>query len=446
MFASMKHALFFLGLALVVTTATNAQTAIIAGPMVGHVDMREALVWLQTTHAVPVYVEYADSSAPDKRFRTPTQTGIASNMYTLTFRLDSVEPGRTYTYTVVVDGKGIAPSYPTTIRTQPIWKWKKQDPPAATLAIGSCLYINEEGYERGSGGYGSDYEILTAIHTKRPHAMLWLGDNVYLREPDWNSRAGMYKRYAHTRAVRELQPLLASTAHYAIWDDHDFGPNDSDRGWWGKADALQVFKDFWPNPSYGVSDKPGITTSFSLIDVDVFMLDDRYYRAPNNRKDGDRTILGEHQIQWLIEALSSSTATFKIVAVGSQFLTDNLRKECFARMPEERQRIIDLITKNDIKGVLFVSGDIHAAELSKLERSGTYPLYEFTSSSLTAGANKDIEQQSNAYRVPGTAVGKHNFGLISVSGPAKQRVLTLSVHDINGNEIWQRTISETELR
>jgi alkaline phosphatase D len=132
--------------------------------------------------------------------------------------------------------------------------------------------------------------------------------------------------------------------------------------------------------------------------------------------------------------------------VGSQFLTDNLRKECFARMPEERQRIIDLITKNDIKGVMFVSGDIHAAELSRLDRSGTYPLYEFTSSSLTAGANKDIEQQSNAYRVPGTAVGKHNFGLITVSGPAKQRVLTLSVYDKDGNQIWQRAISEAELR
>ena len=108
--------------------------------------------------------------------------------------------------------------------------------------------------------------------------------------------------------------------------------------------------------------------------------------------------------------------------------------------------MIDLITKNDIKGVVFVSGDIHAAELSRLDRSGTYPLYEFTSSSLTAGANKDIEQQSNAYRVPGTAVGKHNFGLITVSGPAKQRVLTLSVYDKDGNQIWQRAISEAELR
>lgn len=443
----MKHVLTLLLVLFAVSfVATAQQPRVAAGPMIGHVDMREALLWVQTTQSVPVQIVYNDTVQPAMRHTTPVQTGSAHSFYTLTFRLDKVEPGKTYAYDVIIDGKAQKFSYPTVFRTQPIWKWRKQDPPSATLAIGSCFYINEEGYERGNGGYGSDYEILTALHAKRPDAMLWLGDNVYLREPDWNSRAGMYKRYAHTRAVAELQPLLASTAHYAIWDDHDFGPNDSDRSWWGKADALQVFKDFWPNPSHGVSDKPGITTSFSLVDVDVFMLDDRYYRSANNRKDGERTILGEHQIQWLIDALSSSTATFKIVAVGSQFLTDNLRKECFARMPLERQRIIDLITQNDIKGVMFVTGDIHAAELSKLDRPGTYPLYEFTSSSLTAGANKDIEQQSNTYRVPGTAVGKHNFGLITVSGPAKQRMLTLAVHDKDGNQVWQRSIREDELR
>ena len=54
---------------------------------------------------------------------------------------------------------------------------------------------------------------------KNPDFMLWLGDNTYLRESDWNSRTGFIKRYPHTRALSELQPLLASTHHYATWDD-----------------------------------------------------------------------------------------------------------------------------------------------------------------------------------------------------------------------------------
>ena len=48
-----------------------------------------------------------------------------------------------------------------------------------------------------------------------------------------------------------MQPLLARTHNYAIWDDHDFGPNDSDRSSAIKAITLEAFKDSWPNPSYG---------------------------------------------------------------------------------------------------------------------------------------------------------------------------------------------------
>ena len=29
-----------------------------------------------------------------------------------------------------------------------------------------------------------------AIHQKKPDFMVWLGDNIYLREPDWSSHSG----------------------------------------------------------------------------------------------------------------------------------------------------------------------------------------------------------------------------------------------------------------
>lgn len=127
-----------------------------------------------------------------------------------------------------------------------------------------------------------------------------------------------------------------------------------------------------------------------------------------------------------------------IIAVGSQFLTDNLRKECFAHMPLERQRIIDLITTNNIQGVLFVSGDIHAAELSRLNREGTYPIYELTTSALTSGSNSGIAEQSNSYRVPRTAYGRHNFGLITITGEQGARILTMRIMDKNGKVVWEK--------
>ncbi len=427
-----------------------AQSLIRSGPMVGHVDMRGAKIFVQTWEEADVRITYRDD-VTGKGLSTATRRTRSEDANAITFELDSVEPGRTYRYNVIVNGTAVDVGVPTTFTSRPIWKWRGANLPTVTLAIGSCHYVNERGYERfdSSGterGYGSDYEIFNAIVAAKPDAMVWLGDNVYLREPDWNTRAGIMKRYSHTRALPESRALFASVPNYATWDDHDYGPNDADRSWWGKKNTLDAFKLFWPNPSYGVMDRPGVTTTFEVADVQVFLLDDRTERSANDRKDGTRTILGDEQIEWLIDALASSTATFKVVAVGSQFLTDNLRKECFSRMPAERQRIIDLITANKIPGVIFATGDIHAAELSRLDRPGTYPLYEITSSSLTAGSNKDINNQSNTYRVPGTAYGAHNFGLISASGPKGSRVLTLRIMDTNGKEVWKRDIAERELR
>ncbi len=93
-----------------------------------------------------------------------------------------------------------------------------------------------------------------------------------------------------------------------------------------------------------------------------------------------------------------------------------------------------------------MSGDIHAAELSRLDRPGTYPLYEFTSSALTAGSNTGIANQPNERRVEGTAYGEHNYGTLSVSGKRKQRVLTCTLYDRRGNVIWTRAINEQDLR
>ncbi len=445
------HAVLFCVLAVVCTTAPLRSQGLAAGPMVGHVDMREARIWVQTKAPTNVFVRYREQGSTAQWKSTLTRTTSPEYGNTAILVADTVEPGRTYEYQVLVNNEPLAFSYPTTFKTQPIWNWRGDDLPSWTMAIGSCFYVNEPGFERfdkdgKERGYGSDYEILTALYKSKPDVMLWLGDNTYLREPDWNSRTGMLRRYSHTRALPELQPLLASTAHYAIWDDHDFGPNNSNRGWWGKDIALEMHKLFWANPTYGTHRMQGIMGSFDMLDVQVFMMDDRYYRSPERRKEGQPGILGMEQVQWLIDGLASSNATFKIIAIGSQFLTSDTTKESFSHHPMERQLILDAITRNNIKGVLFVSGDIHAAELSKLERPGTYPLYEFTSSSLTAGSNTGIANQTNEYRVAGTAYGQHNFGLLTVSGKRKNRVLTLRCMDKEGKEVWKRELKEEELR
>lgn len=442
-------ALILIGIFCSVVDGAGQASLLHSGPMIGHVDMQEARIWLQTTEPATVTMTYRRQDGSGTLYQSAPVRTTWENACTATLIADSVRPGISYAYTIKINGQECRLPYSTTFTTQPIWKWRSDNYPSATLMIGSCFYVNEPGYERYrdgvESGYGSEFEILDAMTRTPSDAMLWLGDNVYLREPDWNSRSGILRRYAHTRAYPGLQPFLASRAHYAIWDDHDFGPNNSNTTFWGKQHALEAHRLFWPNPSVGMPEFPGITSTFELLDVQVFLLDDRWYRTPENLT-GQKQILGKQQLDWLIGALASSTATFKIIAVGSQVLSTDTRKEGFVHAAEERDRLMTAITENKISGVVFVSGDIHAAELSKLERSGTYPIYEFTSSSLTAGSNTGIATQPNDRRVEGTAFGQHNFGTLSVSGQRKQRVLTLTLYNASGSVVWTRDLREQDLR
>ena len=71
---------------------------------------------------------------------------------------------------------------------------------------------------------------------------------------------------------------------------------------------------------------------FTWNDVDVFLLDNRHFRSPNERKSGERTILGKIQLEWLKDALASSTAPFKIVAMGGQLLSDARKYEMYSNL------------------------------------------------------------------------------------------------------------------
>ncbi|MEO0469114.1 MAG: alkaline phosphatase D family protein, partial [Bacteroidota bacterium] len=265
--------------------------------------------------------------------------------------------------------------------------------------------------------------------------------NTYLREADWYSWTGIMHRNTHTRAVKEMQALLASTSNYAIWDDHDFGPNNSDRTFRDKDLTLRAFKLFWGNPSYGLPDVKGGTTSmFSRGDADFFMLDNRYFRDPNNKRTGKRSILGKEQLDWFIDALISSNATFKFVMIGGQVVNTVDRFENYAAIaPEERSYILNAIARESIKNVIFLSGDRHHSELSKVEKDGI-TIYDFTVSPLTSGPH-NAEDEPNALRVKGSQVGIRNYGIMDISGPRKERKLKFSLFDQSGKELWSMDIN-----
>ena len=406
---------------------------LVAGPMVGYCEMREVMLWVQTNGTAIVQIEYgAGEGYPT--YRTPAYQTRQDQAFTAHLVADQVQPGTTYSYKLFINGKEVQRPYDMVFQTPPLWQWRT-DPPEITMAMGSCAYINDEAFDRPGKPYGGDYRIFESIHQKNPDLMLWLGDNTYLREPDWNSATGIVHRYTHTRQVEEMQALLASTANYAVWDDHDYGPNDSDYTYWGKNMTAKAFQLFWGNPSYGIPGVGGITTTFEWGDAQFFLLDDRYFRDPNGKKSAPRSILGEKQLEWFLDALISSKAKFKFVMIGGQVVNDAAVYENYANIsPAERSRILNTIVDEEIKNVIFLTGDRHHSELSLFEKNGI-KIYDITSSPLTSGSH-DASDEPNTLRVKGSHIGIRNFATLTLSGKRTERKAELKFFDVDGKELW----------
>jgi alkaline phosphatase D len=411
--------------------------------MPGYSEMREAVVWLQTKKKAKVAMRYHPVENPKEIHYSDHVITEKSKAFTALLIADQVKPGTRYAYEILIDGKPVKIPYPTHFQTQKVWKWRG-NPPEFSMLTGSCAYINEEEFDRPGKPYGGDYQIFGSMASHQADFMLWLGDNIYLREPDWNSRTGILNRWTHSRSVKELQPFLASTHHYAIWDDHDYGPNDSDKGFYNKNLTLEAFGYFFANPTLGVGDIRGAITSFQWGDADFFLLDNRWYRDPDNLIAENKTILGEKQLRWLLDNLVSSTATFKIVAMGGQFLSTARMFETYINngFEAERAAIIDFIYRHNIKNVVFISGDVHFSEMSVLREEGKPTIWDLTFSTMTAGINKRGGEWDNSLRVPGTVVTSRNFGKVSFRGESNNRELVVECFDAENVLQWQQIIKQ----
>ena len=413
-----------------------------SGPMVGYSEMLEVPVWVQTKKAASVTMKYWNAENSDNIYMSNIFKTKKDDAFTALLIADSVTPGNKYFYDIYIDDEEIVLPYEKSFQTQSIWKWRT-DPPNFSFVMGSGTYINEDRYDRPGKRYGDGYQIFNSMLELNPDFMLWLGDNVYLREPDWNSKTGIYHRYTHSRSTPEMQAFLASTHNYAILDDHDFGPNDSDRGFWNKNETLKAFELFWANPSYGVGDINGAITSFQWGDADFFLLDNRTYRSPDKRKTGEKTQLGEDQLQWLFDNLSSSQGTFKFVVMGGQFLSTSPTYESYTNygFDKERKRIINYIYEENIKNVVFLTGDVHFSEVAVLRKKGMPIIWDITSSPLNSGVNTKAKEKNNTLRIDESVIIERNFAELKLSGIIEERIIDITYFDGDGNKIWNYSIS-----
>ena len=320
----------------------------------------------------------------------------------------------------------------------------------STIAFGSC------------GHQDKPQPILALAASHKPDCWIYLGDNIY---GDSYDMGVIRRKYAQLSAKQEYQQLVAQVPMLATWDDHDFGWNDSGRHYSKKDSTKQIFLDFFKVPASDERrSRPGIYTTrmyeqngkrlqVIMLDTRTFRDDLRTYRGELHREGryfypldyyphqtSDSTLLGAAQWAWLEKELTKP-ADVRIVASSTQFSIEFNGYEAWANFPHERQKMIDLIKKTRASGVLFISGDVHYGEISKLNAEGCYPLYDVTSSGITSTW---YFATPNAQRIEGPVMDNH-FGKITIGWQEQDPPITMEIFDLHNNQRVEHTIRLSQI-
>ena len=414
--------------------------------MIGHTELRTTIIWMETTTANGWSLKY--NSEVNKKINTVTEPSITriNDHYILKFTLGNLEPGSHYQFNILAKNISIAAG---NFSTQPLWQWRSPAPDFSFLT-GSCSYFNEPVYDRPGKPYGGDSSIFEPMAKENAAFMLWLGDNWYTREADYLSNWGLNYRPSRDRSLKVLQSFWKAMPHYAIWDDHDYSWNDGDKSYPLKEESRNVFMKFWCNPSYG-ENAQGVYSKFTWNDVDIFLLDDRWFRSndrmldsANGQPNPAKKMFGDQQMDWLKNALlqsqGNSNISFKIIATGSQVLNPWSPIDCLRHFPVEFNDLLNFIKDNNINGVVFLTGDKHHSEIIKMDRPGTYTLYDITSSPLTSSvARTSGPEKNNPNRVI-PEVDEQNYTRVSITGNRDQRKMIFEFLGIRGQKLAEWSI------
>jgi len=288
-----------------------------------------------------------------------TDSGTGGGFRSWKGSLDGLKPNTRYHYGIFASGF-------TGERGGFYFKTEPAGPAHFKVGVASCM-------NGATAPSQPSWDIMhEQLNTGEPNIQLLVGDNMYTTESP-PSKDHYWFKYFQQRAVPEFTNVFRAFPTFAVWDDHDYGPNDEDATFAQKDVARQAYADLYPHPPFAGD---GIYHRFGWGGVAFFMMDDRWGRdCPRSMPSGySPKMYGAEQFSWLKNDLLASNATFKVIVNGS-----TLGSECWGA---QKQALFEYIAANKIGGVLFVTGDIHRSLITDRTPTGGYPLYELISSGI----------------------------------------------------------------
>ncbi|MEU0468157.1 MULTISPECIES: alkaline phosphatase [unclassified Amycolatopsis] len=461
----------------------------------GDVTPNSALVWTRADRPSRMIVEVSrDPSFRHARtVRGPLLTPDTGGTGKL--RISALAPGTELHYRVTaesLDGRATSEPLTGTFKTAPVGR--------------SDVRLTWSGDVAGQGwGINPDIGGMTAyaaMLARKPDLFLHSGDTVYadgpLTEtvtlPDgrvWRNIVTPEKtkvaetldeyrgQFAYNMLDANVRAFTAAVPSYVQWDDHEVTNN-----WYPgeildlpqytekrvdvlAARAFQAFHEWQPiDPRRAVDGR--VYRSFTYGSrLEVFVLDMRTYKDANTAdptKPGQ--ILGEKQAKWLVDGLSRSRATWKIVqadlpiglavpdgSTGIEGVANNLPGAPAGR-ESEIAWVLRELAKRKVRNTVWLTADVHytAAHHYSPDRAAVQdfdPFWEFVSGPLHAGAfgpntlDPTFGPQAVFVHAPPAAntspmAGFQHFGEINIDGRSGE--LRVDLRDGTGASLWSTTL------
>ena len=238
-------------------------------------------------------------------------------------------------------------------------------------------------------------------------------------------------RHLYQRGAAALRRFLEIVPVYVTWDDHEVrnnfaGPFDE-----RMPAGRQALREYWPIASPPDERQRLYRAVRYGADVELFILDTRQYRSLNADPDGPaKTMLGDTQLQWLLDGLGASTAIWKVIATSVPLSVPKGGGEAVpgndgwdggsdgTGFERERQVIVEAILQRKLNNVVFLSGDVHWVQVNAYDpnQDGAIDFYEFVAGPLSARPGRITAASEGLH--PTRLIneeGYHNFGLVRVT-------------------------------
>jgi alkaline phosphatase D len=286
-------------------------------------------------------------------------------------------------------------------------------------------------------------------------------------------------QHAYNQLDANVRAFCAAVPQINQWDDHEVLNNwypgeviTDDRYTEKHVDVLakrafQAFHEWVPlDPRRAVDGRVYRQLPYGPH-VEVFVIDMRTYRDANDTNTASmERILGDKQARWLVDALASSKATWKIVAsdmpIGIQ-VPDGTAWEAVANgvagPPSGREAeiawVLTQLKDRQVRNIVWLTADVHytaAINYSPARAAFTEfdEFWEFVSGPLNAGAFGPNAMDSTFgpdvafVRTPPVANtspmdGFQHFGEVEVAPGGGELQVTLRGQD--GGELWSTTLT-----